>query len=494
MSSAEAGSGVARGGELARGITALYLAQLLSIPLGVVTNLVAGQFLQPADYGLFVTANFVATLGLLFTDVSLGTTLIRQPGELGEAEQAGAFSYQLLAGSLLCALLFLAGPLVAGFYGKSPEEARDLALMIRFLALIPPLNAFLLIPMISMERGLRYRQLGMFSALWGVVERLALIALIVGGARGFSYVFSRLTGVALQALLLALLAPWRPGRLVRETLARGWRCGAQLRFGFTLQLKSLSTMLVTSVIPALGGRLFSPSDVGLLSWSHNMATMVGQPLPQQVGRVLIGASHRLSGNAGEWRTFLERALLLCTAVVSILLAVSGATMPEITLYFFRRSWDGAAAFYVVSCGVMALSILFVIYDALLVASGRASVTLVAGWAWGISTWVACGALGAWLGPRGMPWGLLVSTGVPVLWLHLAVRKTTPLALGSNFFLPLAIAAAVAVATFYAKHALVAGRISLVVFDGVAVALGLLAQLAAHPDLPGILRTFRGQRR
>jgi O-antigen/teichoic acid export membrane protein len=235
--------------------------------------------------------------------------------------------------------------------------------MIRCLALLPLLQPFVTVPMVRIERDLRYVRLAALSAIWGVAERIVTIVLMVELLRGHSYVFARIGGTALQAVLLFAVARWNPIALIGEVLRKGWAGRAHVRFGLTLQLKTLSDTIIAALIPGLGAKLFHPDLVGLMAWSHNVSFMVGQPLPQSVGRVVVGASHRFKRGGGELSTFSGSALLACTAVVGLALSILAATMPELLLHLFKPRWHGAAPYFAILCVVMAASVLHVFYDA-----------------------------------------------------------------------------------------------------------------------------------
>jgi O-antigen/teichoic acid export membrane protein len=79
------------GKRLFRGATYLYGAQLLSIPLGIVTALPLGRFVIPSDFGAFAIATMMIGFTSTVTDARLITVLVRHEREPTQGELASVF-------------------------------------------------------------------------------------------------------------------------------------------------------------------------------------------------------------------------------------------------------------------------------------------------------------------------------------------------------------------------------------------------------------------
>jgi O-antigen/teichoic acid export membrane protein len=465
---------------LLRGAGALYFAQLFSIPLSIGANFLAGRFLEPGDYGAFFTADFLVSFIALISNGGLVTTLIREPGTVSEKDYAEAFVYQVVTALILGALyVACAGGLEKLFsIGIAVGELRG---MLGALALVPLLQAFITIPLVRLEREVNYGRIAKLSLAWAFLERVVLLALMFAGARGFSYVFARVFGAFLQAVSLWAVTRWSPVGHFRYVLKRGWHGSRALSFGAVFQLRSLSNLVQTSVIPGLGNRLFNVQTVGLLAWSSNTAYTLGQTLPQSLGRVVVGANSRFSEDRAGYLRGVEQALRLCTFFSSALLLILASLLGEVLTYAFHPKWYEARHFFWLAALPMIQGVLLVIYDALTLASGRVFTTALVNWATACFIFLCCLVGGYKFGPMGLLSGIIVGNFLPSVLYYFITRREFPLRLGNCFFIPATWGAAGALLSNLLKPYFVHGLFSLVAFGVVIGAATSASFLIAHPD-------------
>lgn len=475
-----------------RSAGALYLSQVISIPVSIVVNLVAGKFLEPGDYGIFFTSDFLVSFIALFANGGLVLALIREPKAIGVKEYAEVFVYQLVVSIALGALIVTGTGTVARVF-EINADVNELRHMLSLMRVVPVLQAFVTVPLVMMERNASYGRIAKISLIWSVLERVALIGFIVSGFHGYSYAYARIFGTALQVLFLARLSPWSPFAYLRYVIAHGWRGWRELSFGAMIQLRSLSNMLQTSVIPGVGNRLFDLPTVGLLAWSNNTAYALGQTLPQSVGRVIVGSSSRMSNDRAGYLKVAEQALSLCTIFCTTLLAVVASLLTELLTYAFKPQWLGAHVLFAWACVPMVQSVLLTVYDALVLARGKAFTTAVLNWATAGATFGLSIVFGKWMGPSGVIVGMIVANFIPMVVFHLITRREFPVRAGHCFFLPAFFGCLGGLASLYLKAFVVHGIVSLVLFAGVMFVSTVGIYLAFHSEDVSGLKNLLGVR-
>jgi O-antigen/teichoic acid export membrane protein len=451
---------------LLRGAGALYLVQLISIPLGIVTNLIAGNFLEPSDYGIFFTANYIVSFICLVSNGGLAIALIREPNEISEKQFADAFFFQFVSALVLGILVALAsGPIVKIFdINVDPSELRR---MILLLCAVPVLQAFVTVPLVRMERNTVYGKIAKLSLAWSVLERVALILFIVIGAKEYSYAYARIFGATIQMAILWAGVSWNPLQYLKLVFTKGWTGNRDLSFGMRVQFKSLSNILQTSIIPGAGNRLFDLQTVGLLAWTNNTAYTLGQTLPQAVGRVIVGSSYRLKEKRQEFLTVIEHALSFCSIFCATMLAIISAVISELLTYLFKPEWAGAKELFALACLPMIQAILLIVYDAIVLASGRPLTTALLNWVTGGLAFGLSLAFGYWLGPKGIFIGMAVANLVPIVVFYRLTRIDYPVRLWRTFMVPIIWASAGGAITYQIKPHFIHGLPSLVLFSAAA---------------------------
>lgn len=476
--------------KLFRGVTYLYLMQIVVIPLGIIANIFAGKLLNPADYGTYVSSLFVVSMVLLVSDASLSQALTRSPDELKECDYGSMFVFQAGVGLILGVVLYLAANTIGRFF----RNYKEIAEMTRWLSVMPILGSFINVAQVKIERSLQYGRYSVYSIVANIIERSALLIFMTVGLRGFSYAYARLLGMIIQIVLFSMIHPWNPISLVSAVIKHGWTGWKYLRFGLAMLIRNLSGTLVNSVIPGIGGRMFSLTEVGRIAWAQNMATVIGTFLPQMVGRTLVAASSQLYGNREKLRDMVETSLLLCSAVLGVGLAVLSATLSELLNLIFRSGWVAAAHYFSWSCAAILLGIFYTLLDAVIIVLGRGKVMVLIYWSWAI---ILCGSsylLAKLVGPVGLLGGFLVGAIFLSSALYFYIQKSCKVRIVRNFIIPGVISIGMWVLTRHFKTLLPPKVAIIIGFDFVCFVIGLAIQVIAHPRLLRVLRTQLSTRR
>src|SRR6516162_2811947 len=98
-----------------RGGTALFVRQMISIGLTLVSILVITRIIGPAAYGRFIAAVAVFQFFEKLAMIGIPTYLIRQPDQLSRRQYDVASSLLLLIGLALSAVLWLLAGMIAAW-------------------------------------------------------------------------------------------------------------------------------------------------------------------------------------------------------------------------------------------------------------------------------------------------------------------------------------------------------------------------------------------
>ncbi len=319
-----AGQHVGRG--LLRSTSAATLAQLVRVVAIMATHLALRRLVERADWGLWNWAETVFLILATVRDLGLPShTVRRQPLPLGNL-----LAVQLVWGTALAALVFLAAPLLAqGFSTPRPEVVPILQALTLYLLL----EGLASVPMVYYEAELKIER-----ALRPELTRTAVycamtLILAVQGFGVWSFVLAQLAAQAVFAGFLWL----QVGRSIPLHWARGE----------TLSLLSSSVPLggiwllvfaVTYADSLILGSQFSDDVVGGYMFAYTYAFFVSRVLQQPVGRSLYPAFVAYRDHPQEqFRAYrLGTVLLLALEVPAALFVCLNA--PAVTLFFGGQAY------------------------------------------------------------------------------------------------------------------------------------------------------------
>lgn len=307
----------------------------ISLVLQLVSGVALSHLLIDSDYGLFGVVAVVAGLGGYFSDFGMGAALVQQNREPTEDEMTTVFwCQQVFTGGVIAAIL-IAMPWLLPLY-KVPGSA---AWLLIAMTLGLWLSSLRVVPVMSMERKLRFEaQAGceMFENVVQVVATITLAALKMGA---WSFVAGGLIGRAGGLAAIWYASPWRPrGRFDIKTARH------LLTRGLAFQINSVLPTLLSFPIPMLISNRLGYSNLGLLNWANRLAS-APMMLSSILNRVAFPAYSRLQEQPEELGrlsgTVVQRLGMLLSLVAAPLVIVAPVFIPVI----FSRQWTDATPLF-----------------------------------------------------------------------------------------------------------------------------------------------------
>ncbi|HLV79115.1 MAG TPA: oligosaccharide flippase family protein [Chthonomonadaceae bacterium] len=313
------------------GIKALTLRTLASQALRVVSSLCLARLLFPKDFGVFAVAGYLSGFGMFLGDVGLSGALVRQHEEPKDDELFTVFVCQQALTGLIVALLIVASPFLVHLYGLSS----DAALLLSAMAVSLFLNSLRLVPMLVLERELRFTTI----ACCELIENVALTAGTIGlaflhtGAWAFVGGILLRGGVGLACIWAA--SPYRPRGRFRFSIVR-----QLVGFGSAFQLNALMPTLVAGWMPLVVGRILGTVSVGFVGWATNLAS-TPLMLSAVLNRVAFPAYSRLHADSEAFGNALIASVRRLSAVFWLLVPIGVLVCPVVIPALFGPRWNPA---------------------------------------------------------------------------------------------------------------------------------------------------------
>ncbi len=280
---------------------------------------------------MFGVAAYLTGLGAFLGDVGLGGALIRQDKEPTADETFTVFWAQQALTAVLVVSVIAASPWLVHAYHLSHPAALLLSAMAAGLLL----NSLRLIPMMALERSLRYPAIARCELIENVVQTVGTIALAYLGCGAWALAGGGLLRGAVGLVCIWLASPWRPSGTFRFSIVR-----RLAKFGIPFQLNALAPAVLGGWMPLVVSRVLGVAAVGLVGWAVNVAS-VPMMLNIVLNRVAFPAYSRLQSDpealAGYLRASVRRLNALLCLVVPVFVIVCPAAIPLV----FGHRWTAA---------------------------------------------------------------------------------------------------------------------------------------------------------
>jgi O-antigen/teichoic acid export membrane protein len=327
--------GTAAGGLAGRSITAVLWgtgATVVRIGVQIVSQVVLARILGPDQYGLFAAALVVVFFSNFFADVGLSYGLIQRK-EIGEHDVRFVFTWQLVLGLMVTAIVFAAAPWLASFFDDPRLEP-----ILRWLSVSCVIASAGATSTALLKRDLDFKTLNLGTLVSYTVGFLVVgIPLALAGAGVTALVAAFLT----QALVSQVISFWRRPHAVGPLF---WYPAGNdaLRFGGTVLVTNLLNWVMSSIDRVMIGRMFSMTAVGLYSTVYNLINMPAMTAIGLVQSVLYSASTRVQDDRERLQTGFLAMFSAMTVFGGAVFCAVAAVASTFVLAIYGTKWTDAA--------------------------------------------------------------------------------------------------------------------------------------------------------
>lgn len=289
-------------------------------------TLVLARLLLPSDFGLAALLVIFTSLGAILVDSGFGTALIQRQ-RTSPDDETTVFLFSSATGLLLCALIMLGAPAIAGFF-----HAPSLAPLLRLASLTLVCSGAGAVPdaLLTMRMDFRARTLAQLAA--SLVSGTVAVTLALENKGVWSLAWQLVTAAAVRTLCLWLFSGWRPSGSFSRTSLFGLG-----RFGSFMLLSSLLNAVYMQLQPLLIGRLFDTRSLGFftLAQSSQQAplSLVGGVLTRVGLPVFSALAHHPARLLEALRPILRLSMFV---FVPCMVGVAVASKPLVTLVYGVR--------------------------------------------------------------------------------------------------------------------------------------------------------------
>jgi O-antigen/teichoic acid export membrane protein len=480
------------GHKAARSIAWIVLDRWGTRFTSLLTMIVLGRLLAPADFGLIALASMFVTFASIFVDRGFAKAIVQREHLSAEHIDA-AFWAAVLIAAIAIMTIMLSAPWIAARFA-TPEFAP----VLRWMSLSLLVNAFSGTPAALLERAFDFRSLAIRRLSSTVLGGAVGIGCAFAGLGVWSLVAQTLIGSLIGVIALWSASQWRPRRLARF---------ASLRDLAAVGLGALGIEVLT-FFGAQSDRMIIGAFLGAqaLGWyfmAIRMVSIMVEIFASVFSAVSLTMFSRLQNDHVRLREWLYRFTRASSAATLPCFALAAALAPIAFPYILGPQWRESVPIFQVLTLLGAVNAVAYFDQSVLLAVGRARTALILA--------LGQGALGVALIALAAPYGVLAVAMAVVArqycyWpVRLAVLNRAIGLQPARYLLQwlqplaasLAMGAVVSAILWYWPEVLPSAWLNIAAGAALGVAVYLLALCVVHPhvysDLRGTLQQMRARR-
>jgi len=306
--------------------------------LGLAFGIILGRLLDPSDYGMTAMLAVFSMIANELQSSGFKTGLINMKNPQHKDYNA-VFWFNILAGAILYALLWLAAPLIADYYHQP-----KLIPLSRYVFLGFVFSSFGMAQSAWMTKQMRIKQIAQCGMTATLTSSLVSVVMAWQGFGYWSLATQYLMYIAVNTLLLWWFSPWRPTLSVTfEPIRR------LFPFSVRIMISAILTQVNSNIMNLLLGRYYGETNTGhynqAYQWSSKCFLLVGNMLKQVDQTVLVGL-----GEERERQLAVLRKMVRFTAFISFpLLFGLGLVSHEFIVLAIGEKWAFSASLLPLLC-------------------------------------------------------------------------------------------------------------------------------------------------
>ena len=306
--------------------------------LQAVVSIVVANAIMPMDMGIMAVLTVFTTLAQVVVDSGFSQTLIRKAAPTAE-EYRAVFRFNILSSLILYALLSIASPAIARYYGWPL-----LATVAPILFLLLPLNALCVIQNTIMVREFRFAQLSTITFASSLISGIIAITMALTGFGIWSLVGQRVSMMAAKAAMLWWKSNWRPRSAQRASSLR-----EMAPYSLRLMTTDIINSLYNNIAQLFIGNIYSGSVLGYFNQAQKLKDMPVNSTMQSVQSVTFPALSKIGDNDVKFSEGYRRVVMLTAFVMFPIMAGLIATAEDIYTLLLKPRWHPAIPYFRILC-------------------------------------------------------------------------------------------------------------------------------------------------
>lgn len=242
----------------------------------LIVSIVLARILIPSDFGTVSLVMVFTTIMQVFVDSGLGTALI-QKKDADDLDFSSVFYFNFAVCLILYAVMFMAAPLIAGFYNDT-----SLTSIIRVISLTIIISGVKGIQQSYVSRNMLFKSF-FFATLGGTIFSAFLgIGMAYAGCGVWSIVAQQLSNTAIDTLILWITVKWRPKKMFSWERLKGL-----LSYGWKLLASSLLDTVYNNLRNLIIGKIYTSADLAYYNQGDKFPKVIVTNINASIDSVLL---------------------------------------------------------------------------------------------------------------------------------------------------------------------------------------------------------------
>lgn len=303
-----------------------------------VVSIILARFLEPKAYGTVALLTVFTTILNVFVDSGLGNALI-QKKNADDLDFSTVFIFNMGVCLILYVGLFLASPLIAGFYGDP-----SLTAMMRVLGLTLVISGVKNIQQAYVSRNLLFKKF-FCSTLGGTITAAVVgIWMAYRGYGAWAIVAQQVINTFIDTVILYITVNWKPH------MQFSWeRFKGLFSYGWKLLASALLDTIYTNIRQLIIGKKYSSSDLAFYNQGDKYPSTIVGNINSAIDSVLLPVMSSVQEDKQRMKEMTRRAIKTSTYIMAPIMMGVAFTAKPLVGVLLTDKWLGVVPYLQIFC-------------------------------------------------------------------------------------------------------------------------------------------------
>jgi teichuronic acid exporter len=340
------------------------IESVFSQGLGIIFGVFLARMLSPQEFGLLGMITIFISLAQVFVDSGLSQSLIRKQ-ECTTSDYSTIFWVNLAVGLLSYAIIWIAAPYIARFYGK-PE----LISLTRVTSLVIIIGSVTLIQQTILTKDLDFKSLTKSSFTGTIISGIVSLILAWLGYGVWSLVWRTIINQAVRSAVLWNRNRWWPGFFCSRSILKD-------HFAFS------SNILVISVVAALYknfynliiGKTYSDKVLGYYTNADQYSLMPSSTISSITNKVSYPVLSEMQDDNLRLKSSIHKLITIVMYISFVVMFGIAAVARPLFAIVLGAKWLPSVVMFQALCIAYSISPMHVINQNIMKIKGRSDLFL-----------------------------------------------------------------------------------------------------------------------
>lgn len=306
--------------------------------ISFIGSIFLARLLIPSDFGLIAMISIFISIGTVFLDSGLSSSLIRNNNN-DECDYSTIFYINIFLSCIVYVFFFITSPLIAEFYNQE-----ILILIIRVYCISFFIGALTSVQMTILIKEMKFKKIALINIPGVIIGSFIGILMAYKDYGVWSIIGMYLTNQFILLVIIWIVSDWKP-----KFIFSFKKLKYHYDFGYKLFISSIITSIFGNIYNVIIGKFYSIKTTGNFERGYMFNQYPLIVLTQIIGKVTFPLLANIKEDEDRFREIFIKLVNFTFFITAPIMLILSACSKPLILLVLGEKWSGVIQIFSILC-------------------------------------------------------------------------------------------------------------------------------------------------